>query len=102
MGCATEKTPLTVLHGSRADGLVTIGYMEQNTLGVSKITPDFLDGRQKASNVCSKWGYAGAVELDENSFIYSCNYRDDFGICYEAQYSKIYQCVGSVIEKVNK
>ena len=94
-GCAPSiKTPITVDHASRADGVVKVSYTFSGMPErVIKEKPDFSAQGNKPATVCSRWGYSSSAPMDETHG-QSC-FNGGAGVGLVCTYSKLYQCVGN-------
>lgn len=88
-GCATNITPV-VTGGSKADGVVTLGYQYGY---FQKPNVDMTAANDKALKRCVAWGYSKAEIFDGVET--ECFQQNAFGTCLEGRVKIQYQCVNS-------
>lgn len=89
VGCSTHRE-LLVTGGSRADGIVELGY-ERNEF--QRVQFDMDAAEALAAKRCQGWGYDGAESFGTEKS--TCTSRRGFGNCGSRQVVIQYQCLGS-------
>lgn len=85
--CSTNITPV-VTGGSKADGIVTLGYQYGY---FEKPHVDMAAASSKAQQRCIAWGYSRAEAFDGVET--QCFQKNGFGTCLEGRVKIQYQCV---------
>lgn len=88
-GCSTQRE-LLVTGGSRADGVVELGY-ERNEFQRVQFNADAAEAL--AEKRCKGWGYQGAESFGTEKT--TCTSRRGFGNCGSRQVVIQYQCLGN-------
>lgn len=88
-GCSTHRE-LLVTGGSRADGIVELGY-ERNEF--QRVSFDAEAAESIAAKRCRGWGYHGAESFGTEKS--TCTSRRGFGNCGSRQVVIQYQCLGN-------
>lgn len=90
--CAKPPAQIQTLKASRADGIVTIGYMINRTTHFVVIgdSLDFSTAEGTATRICQGWGFKGAQTIDLQPRLI-CDHKIfdqcDTGVMYQQ-----YQC----------
>lgn len=87
--CSTH-TELLVTGGSRADGVVELGYQRNE---FQRVTFDADAAEALAAKRCKGWGYEGAESFGTEKS--TCTSRRGFGNCGNRQVVIQYQCLGN-------
>lgn len=85
--CTTNITPV-VTGGSKSDGIVTMGYQYGY---FQKPKVDLQTANNKATQMCTGWGYSRAQVLDGVET--QCYQQNALGTCLEGRVKLQYQCV---------
>ncbi|HFF6004481.1 YecR family lipoprotein [Stenotrophomonas maltophilia] len=88
-GCTTHRE-LLVTGGSRADGIVELGYQRNE---FQRVSFDEDAAEALASKRCQGWGYEGAESFGTERS--TCTSRRGFGNCGSRQVVIQYQCLGN-------
>ena len=88
-GCSTHRE-LMVTGGSRADGIVELGYQRNE---FQRVAFDADAAEAVAAKRCRGWGYDGAESFGTEKS--TCTSRRGFGNCGSRQVVIQYQCLGN-------
>ena len=85
-GCAPLEKHWIPLSGSKADGMIKLGYQNPSMRSVSISDQEALDMAQQK---CHAWGYVNAVPFGNE--ITTCEPNDPY--CFKKNISRDYQCI---------
>lgn len=92
-GC-TVKKDLYPVGGSKADGVIRLGYAFDQRSEIPVI--DLNQGLNSAVKRCQKWGYEGAEIFGGSTT--TCSDQRPLG-CVQTQVTYEYQCTGEMVTK---
>lgn len=89
-GCAAPMVKSwSALSGSKADGVVKLGYP---IALFDNLSPPESEGKSLAAQRCRAWGYQNASTFGGSRV--QCDQRNGFGQCLEGMVIREYQCIG--------
>lgn len=89
-GCAREvHKELVAVGGSKADGVVELGYDYDPEIEIPVTDPE--QGKKTAQKRCEAWGYKDVEEFQK--LTESCAYTGLYGVCRKVNAYIQYQCL---------